>query len=392
MHLPWCLRKCPYCDFNSHPIVSSTASPGQKPALSSALEQAYTRALIRDWQSQYARFPQLAKRSLISIFFGGGTPSLFSAHSIDQILSAINHDCPFSSATEITLECNPASLQESLAQKQLQDFRHAGINRLSIGVQSFDDRLLATLGRMHSGQTARQTIAMALSIFPKVNADLMFALPDQNLSTAIHDVQEALNVGLNHLSCYQLTIEPNTVFYAKPPVLPDEDRAAEMSTQIAQMLIDQGLDHYEVSAFARPQHACAHNLHYWRFGDYVGIGAGAHGKISQNLPSSLEIVRTERIRHPQSYITQMNNDPSVLQIHQVSQADRPLEFMMNALRLTEGFNIALWQAQTKMPLPKETINTLIARGLLQKLSADGEERIAATTMGLRHLNYLLTFF
>ena len=341
VHLPWCIAKCPYCDFNSH-----ARDPGGLP------EQRYLDALLADLE---AALPQVWGRPVVSIFIGGGTPSLFSPDGIARLLADIRARLPLLPACEITLEANPGSFER----ERFRAFRAAGVTRLSVGVQSFDDAMLARLGRVHDGEQARAALAEAAACFDTFNLDLMYALPGQTLAQLDADLDTALAFQPPHLSIYHLTVEPNTQFaLAPPPGLPDDDLASDMLDRITERTAAAGLQRYEVSAFARPGHRCTHNLNYWMFGDYLGIGAGAHGKLS--YPH--RVIRQVRWREPRRYMdealsgdggTAMSNDD------EVPRAQLPFEYMLNALRLKDGFALADFQARTGLPI------SAIARPLAQ---------------------------
>ncbi len=332
VHLPWCIAKCPYCDFNSHARPSDGLP-----------EQRYLDALVADLE---AALPQVWGRPVISIFIGGGTPSLFSPDGIARLLADIRARLPLLPGCEITLEANPGSFER----ERFRAFRAAGVTRLSVGVQSFDDAMLHKLGRVHDGAQARTALAEAAACFDTFNLDLMYALPGQTLAQLRADLDTALAFEPPHLSIYHLTVEPNTVFAtAPPPGLPDDDLASDMLDAITARTATAGLQRYEVSAFARPGHRCTHNLNYWMFGDYLGIGAGAHGKLS--YPH--RVVRQVRWREPRTYMDQalsgaggtaMSNDD------EVPRARLPFEFMLNALRLKDGFALADFQARTGLPI------------------------------------------
>ncbi len=332
VHLPWCIAKCPYCDFNSHARPSDGLP-----------EQRYLDALVADLE---AALPQVWGRPVISIFIGGGTPSLFSPDGIARLLADIRARLPLLPGCEITLEANPGSFER----ERFRAFRAAGVTRLSVGVQSFDDAMLHKLGRVHDGAQARAALAEAAACFDTFNLDLMYALPGQTLAQLRADLDTALAFEPPHLSIYHLTVEPNTVFAtAPPPGLPDDDLASDMLDAITARTATAGLQRYEVSAFARPGHRCTHNLNYWMFGDYLGIGAGAHGKLS--YPH--RVIRQVRWREPRTYMDQalsgaggtaMSNDD------EVPRAQLPFEFMLNALRLKDGFALADFQARTGLPI------------------------------------------
>ncbi|WP_373741500.1 radical SAM family heme chaperone HemW [Neisseria sp.] len=315
VHIPWCVRKCPYCDFNSH-----TAKSGLP-------ETAYVDALLADLQSE---LPNIWGRPVETVFIGGGTPSLFQAASINRLLNGVRSLVKLQPQAEITLEANPGTFEK----EKFQGFKDAGITRLSIGVQSFNDAALQSLGRIHNHREALTAVETALNLFERVNIDLMYALPNQTVQTALHDIQTAIASGAGHISAYHLTMEPNTPFgHTPPPGLPQDEAALDIEEAVHGALAEAGFAHYETSAFARPGHACRHNLNYWQFGDYIGIGAGAHGKIS--YPDRIE--RTVRRRHPNDYLAAMQGNVSDgIERKTVAAEDLPFEFMMNALRLTDG--------------------------------------------------------
>jgi oxygen-independent coproporphyrinogen-3 oxidase len=316
-------------------------------------------------------------RRLVSVFIGGGTPSLFSPESIDALLSGVRARLPLEPGAEITLEANPGTVEAA----RFRGFRDAGVNRISIGVQSFDDRMLAALGRIHSSGEAERAIAAALASFERVNVDLMYGLPAQDLAGATADIRRALAAGAPHVSAYQLTIEPNTVFFSKPPALPVHDLCADMQVAIEELLAENGFEHYETSAFARPGQRCRHNLNYWEFGDYLGIGAGAHGKIS--FPD--RITRHERPKPPASYL---KGDP--MQETQIDAGELPFEFMLNALRLVDGFPATLFQERTG--LPSSTISSRLKAAEEKGLLERDLHRVRPTPKGRRFLNDLLQEF
>ena len=367
VHIPWCLRKCPYCDFNSH------EKRGDLP------EGEYVDALIADLE---ASLPKIWGRRLHTIFIGGGTPSLFTPAAIERLLTAVRTRLMVDPATEITLEANPGTFEL----ERFRGYREAGVNRLSIGVQSFDDAKLAAIGRVHGADEARRAVAAALAIFPTVNVDLMYALPGQAPEEALADIREAIAFGLPHVSAYHLTLEPDTHFHRYPPQLPDDDAAADMQEAIEQALAHAGYDHYETSAFAKPGARARHNLNYWTFGDYLGIGAGAHGKIS--FPD--RIVREQRLRKPQAYLRAAPQGDAIQESREVLDAELPFEFMLNALRLIEGFPVALFARRTGLPI------TVIERELGEAESAGLLARdhvtIRPTEKGRRFLNDLLEPF
>jgi len=367
IHWPWCVKKCPYCDFNSHEARTTVDEP------------AYLAALIADLE---AALPQIWNRPVISIFIGGGTPSLMRAETADALLAAIRMRLPLHPGAEITLEANPGTAEAA----KFAGFRDAGVNRLSIGVQSFDDDKLQALGRIHDSAEARRAIDMALKNFERVNLDLMYALPQQTLAEAGRDIAIATGTGVGHISAYHLTLEPNTPFHHAPPPLPDDDLAADMQEMVEEKLSSAGFAQYETSAFAKPEQRCRHNLNYWTFGDYLGIGAGAHSKLS----SHQSIWREARHRSPRAYIEGAARGDFVSTRQPVARADLPGEFMMNALRLNEGFPPRLFTERTGLPLAVIEVSVLAARreGLLE--TADGH--IRPTARGRRFLNRLLAGF
>ena len=341
VHLPWCLRKCPYCDFNSH--------EAQGGALGADTAQAYLAALRADLE---AALPLVWGRPVVSIFIGGGTPSLFDPEQIGQLLSDIRARLPLEPGCEITLEANPGTFER----ERFKGFRQAGVTRLSVGVQSFDDAQLKTLGRVHSSTQAREALAEAAESFETFNLDLMYALPGQSLDDLAHELDTALAFKPPHLSIYHLTIEPNTVFATRTPAgLPDPDLASDMLDLITERTGATGLARYEVSAYARDGHRCAHNLNYWQFGDYLGIGAGAHSKLS--FPH--RVLRQVRWREPAAFMAQANK---VSNEHEVARKDLPFEFMLNALRLKEGVSVTQFLERTGLPLSAIAAGLETARG------------------------------
>ena len=368
VHIPWCVRKCPYCDFNSH------EAKGDPP------QDAYVDALLHDVE---AALPAIWGRRVHTLFIGGGTPSLFAAAAIDRLLAALRARLPLAPDAEITMEANPGTFER----ERFAGFRAAGVNRLSLGVQSFDDARLAALGRIHSAGEAQRAAEAALAIFPRVNLDLMFALPGQTLRGCEADVRAALALRPGHLSFYQLTLEPNTLFHAHPPAgLPDADAAADMQDAVAATLKSAGYERYEVSAYARPGERCAHNLNYWRFGDYLGLGAGAHVKISL----SDRIVREVRWKHPRDYMSNVAAGRPAMERREVTREEVGFEFMLNALRLTEGVAAASFAERTGLPLA--LVAQPLAEGARRGLIVDDPARIATTERGARFLNATLELF
>ena len=367
VHVPWCLRKCPYCDFNSH------EARGDVP------ESEYVDALVADLE---ASLPKVYGRRIHTIFIGGGTPSLFSAAAIDRMLVAIRTRLPVDPEAEVTLEANPGTFEA----EKFRGFRAAGVNRLSLGVQSFDDARLAAIGRVHGADDARRALDTALATFPTVNADIMYALPGETVDGALADVREAVERGAPHISAYHLTLEPDTHFHRFPPQLPAEDESADMQDGIEALLGEAGYEHYETSAFAKPGQRARHNVNYWSFGDYLGLGAGAHGKISFRE----RILREVRERKPQGYLRAALAGEAVWESREVADAELPFEFMLNALRLVEGFPATLFTERTGLPLAvvEPQLAAAEARGLLTRDHA----RIAPSEKGRRFLNDLLESF
>ncbi|MDD5328744.1 MAG: radical SAM family heme chaperone HemW [Sulfuricella sp.] len=367
IHLPWCVRKCPYCDFSS--FESRDGLP----------EQDYVAALIKDLETA---LPQVWGRKVTSIFIGGGTPSLFSARAIDALLTQARTLLPVEAHAEITLEANPGTAE---AQK-FADFRAAGVNRLSLGIQSFNPRHLRALGRIHDDVEARRAIELAQRHFDNINLDLMYALPGQSMDEALADIRAAIAFTPQHLSAYHLTLEPNTAFYHKPPTLPDDDTSAAMQEAIEAELAAAGYEHYETSAFAQKHRRCKHNLNYWAFGDYLGLGAAAHGKLTFHD----RVLRQVRHRNPQTYMERALAGYALEEAHDVAAAELPFEFMMNALRLTEGFPAALFSARTGLPLTamQPALDEAVRRGLIERDAL----HIRPTLLGRRFLNDLLQIF
>jgi len=375
IHIPWCMKKCPYCDFNSHEVRTER---GDMP------EAEYVAALVHDLETAV---PQVWGRPVVSVFFGGGTPSLFSAQSIETILSTVRALLPLELFAEITLEANPGTFE----MQKFADFRAAGINRLSIGIQSFNPRHLKALGRIHDGNDALRAIEIALKNFDNLNLDLMYGLPDQTLEEARTDIETAAASGASHISAYHLTLEPNTLFHRYPPPLPDDDLTAEMQLMIEQTLANSEYVNYETSAFAQPGREARHNMNYWLFGDYLGIGAGAHSKISFRD----KILRQVRYRQPKEYVEKtrtstMDAGPALLEQHEVGRNDRAFEFMMNALRLTQGFAIETFLERTGLPIT--SIQRQLDEAEQRVLIARDFQHVAPTLLGRRFLNDLLQIF
>jgi oxygen-independent coproporphyrinogen-3 oxidase len=367
IHIPWCVRKCPYCDFNSHEAREPVP------------ERRYIDALIADLETA---LPLVWGRKVYSVFFGGGTPSLFSAAGIDAILSAVRARIPLASDAEITLEANPGTFEAV----KFRAFRASGINRLSIGIQSFNPRHLKALGRIHDDKEARAAIEIARRDFDNFNLDLMYGLPQQSVDEARADIETALSFAPPHVSAYHLTIEPNTYFHRYPPLLPDDDATAQMQQAIEDALSAAGYRHYETSAFAQPGRQARHNLNYWTFGDYLGIGAGAHSKLS--FPD--HIARQARYKQPKQYIESAEAGNAVQESHDVAARDIPFEFMMNALRLSNGFAVLLFEERAGVPLTVvlKQLEQAEQKGLIER----DHQRITPTALGRRFLNDLLQIF
>ena len=371
VHVPWCVQKCPYCDFNSHGLR------GELP------EAEYVAALIADLE---AALPLVWGRRVVSVFFGGGTPSLLSGEAVDTLLAAIRARLPLVYGAEITLEANPGTAESG----KFAAFRAAGVNRLSLGIQSFNPAHLKALGRIHDAQEACRAIELAARHFDSFNLDLMYGLPQQTMTQALADLEQALTFAPSHLSCYQLTLEPNTAFAAAPPALPDPDRCADMQEAIEARLADAGYTHYETSAFAQPGKQCRHNRNYWTFGDYLGIGAGAHSKLTVPTPDGRRILRQMRWKLPKQYLAQVAAGRPIQDEFDVAAEELPFEFMMNALRLNQGFETALFAERTGLPLEciENTLRQAEQDGLIERTL----ERIAPTRHGQRFLNRLLERF
>ena len=367
IHWPWCVRKCPYCDFNSH------ESKGPVP------EQAYLDALRLDLEQS---LPLIWGRKIQTVFIGGGTPSLMSAAGLDRLLSDLRTLLPLEINAEITMEANPGTFEA----EKFKAYRASGINRLSIGIQSFNGRHLQALGRIHDENEARRAIEIAQANFDNFNLDLMFALPGQTLEEAQRDIDTALSYAPPHLSLYHLTMEPNTVFAKYPPQLPDDDESADIQDMIHEKMAAAGYEHYEVSAYARPGHRASHNLNYWQFGDYLGIGAGAHSKLS--FPH--RVLRQARYKQPASFIEAAQKGNAVHEEHEITRGEMGFEFMLNTLRLTEGFDPNLFGERTGMSITaiEKALNEAEAKGLLYR----DFKVIRPTELGQRFLNDLHEMF
>jgi putative oxygen-independent coproporphyrinogen III oxidase len=371
IHIPWCVKKCPYCDFNSH--ESRTDIP----------EKRYVAALIADLEQSV---PRVYGRKIKSVFFGGGTPSLFSAESIDEILSAVRMLTPLDYGAEVTLEANPGTVDTN----HFVGYKQAGVNRVSLGIQSFNADYLKALGRIHDDKQAIVAAEMALKTFERVNLDVMYGLPSQTLEHALKDAKQAISLNPDHLSFYHLTLEPNTPFHRTPPSLPSDDVSADMQEQIEALLTEHGYEHYETSAFCKPKGEARHNLNYWQFGDYLGIGAGAHSKLSYHD----KITRETRHKNPKAFMENAENGSATDNIWTIEKSELGFEFMINALRLTSGFDSKLFAERTGMPWQAVSMRVAEAqnKGLIEARLNLGSNHIKPTLLGQRYLNNLLTLF
>jgi putative oxygen-independent coproporphyrinogen III oxidase len=367
IHFPWCVKKCPYCDFNSHEVKTSFD------------EDLYLTALRADLE---AAMPMIWGRKIYTIFIGGGTPSLMSAAGVDRLLSDLRSLLPLDANAEITMEANPGTFEA----EKFRQYRLSGINRLSIGIQSFNSHHLSALGRIHNGDEAKRAIEIAAKNFDNFNLDLMFALPSQTLDESIADLDMALSFQPNHLSLYHLTLEPNTYFAKFPPAIPDDDLSAEMQDQIQSRMANAGYGHYEVSAFAKPGYESRHNLNYWNFGDYLGVGAGAHSKLS--FPQ--RIVRQVRHKQPKAFMDSALKGDAIQESNEITKDELGFEFMLNALRLNQGFDVALFSDRTGLLLNTIESKLLLAeqKGLLYR----DHLRVAPSDLGRRFLNDLQQIF
>jgi oxygen-independent coproporphyrinogen-3 oxidase len=371
IHIPWCVRKCPYCDFNSH------QQQGGLPV------REYIDALVADLEQD---LPLAWGRGVHSVFFGGGTPSLFPPAAIGEILDACSARVRFAPNAEVTMECNPGTAEHG----RFEEYLRAGVNRVSFGIQSFDDGCLQRLGRIHDSNEAEAAVKMAQDAgVSNINLDLMYALPEQTLAMALHDVERAVALQPQHLSHYQLTLEPNTVFAAKPPQgIPAEDDAWDMQERCIEAMAAAGYAQYEVSAYAQPGRQCAHNLNYWRFGDYFGIGAGAHGKLS--LGASGEVQRRWKVKNPRDYLSGAGKAASIGGDEVLSPERLPFDYMLNALRLVEGFSLRDFEARTGLPRVAiaDELELARAKGWLDV----GEDRVVPTELGRRFTNDVIALF
>ena len=367
VHIPWCVKKCLYCDFNSHPLRSDVSAEN------------YVDALINDIE---AHRWQIQDRVIQTIFFGGGTPSVFEPILIGKLINYVRENFVLSIDAEVTLEANPGASDRA----KFEGYRKVGVNRLSIGVQTTQDHLLDKLGRVHSGNEAMRALSDAKKIFDNINVDLMFALPGQRIDELKRDLSDVLECVPEHLSIYQLTIEPHTWFYRYPPKLPDDDLASEMQFEIESIANERGYDHYEVSAFAKPDRRCSHNINYWEFGDYVGIGAGAHSKLS----GAEGVTRIVKHKQPKRYMDGVSSGEAILSSQVIGAESLPFEFFMNALRLNGGVSTDLFEKRTALPLNvvRSRLEALERRGLV----TFSDSFIQPTPMGVRFLNEVLQEF
>ena len=369
IHIPWCIHKCPYCDFNSHEFKDQNIKNN---------EEAYTHALLK----QIENYNIEPNRPIHSIFFGGGTPSLFSPKAFDTLIKKLENTFGLGKDCEITIEANPGTFDK----EHFYGYRDVGINRMSLGIQSFNQTHLKKLERIHTPKEAESAANLAVRIFNKVNIDLMFALPSQSLSDVKEDITKALEIGTSHISYYHLTIEPNTFFYKFPPQLPDEEKSAEIFDLISNELNSAKFEHYETSAYAKKNNQCLHNLNYWNFGDYLGIGAGAHSKLS----CEGKISRKSCFKNPRDYIKNTNNHKFYDDEKLLSENDLIFEFMMNALRLNKGFNQSLFEQRTNLPI--SIIDKELSLAKDKKLIIQKNGRIKPTDLGQSFLNELLQIF
>ncbi len=377
VHIPWCIKKCPYCDFNSHAIKSELSQNSKSPGFD---EKRYLEALKLDLQHA---LPKVWGRRIHTIFIGGGTPSLLSPEGLDQLLSDIRTLLPVNADAEITMEANPGTFEI----EKFKSFAGSGVNRISLGIQSFDDEKLKALGRIHGGNDARTAIAAAVEIFDQVNIDLMYALPNQTLAQAMDDLVQALSFKTQHLSLYHLTLEPNTLFAKYPPTLPDDDSAFAMQDALIERLGSAGFERYEISAYAQKGHRCQHNLNYWKFGDYIGIGAGAHGKISAHN----QIARHTNERHPDTYMQKIfSQGHAWIEERILDKDDLPFEYMLNVLRLIEGVPTPEFKEKTGLEIA--VINPAMELAVKKGLLDLDPSSIKASPLGLQYLNDLQMLF
>jgi putative oxygen-independent coproporphyrinogen III oxidase len=379
IHWPWCVRKCPYCDFNSHEFNAGADAN----SVDEATEAAYVQALLRDLENE---LPRIWGRRVYTVFIGGGTPSLMRPQALDSLLAGIRARLPLEADAEITLEANPGTVEAA----RFEAYAGAGVNRVSVGVQSFNPEHLKAIGRIHDGAQAIKAVEAAVRFMPRVNVDIMYGLPGQTPAQAAADLSQAIALGVGHISAYHLTLEANTYFHRYPPPLPDDDACADMQEANQELLAANGLVHYETSAYARPNQRSQHNQNYWAFGDYIGIGAGAHGKIS--FPD--KIVRTVKHKHPKAYLDGALNNAFMQSEVAVAAKELPFEFMLNALRLQQGFDLAWFSERTGQPLVlvQSKINALQAKGLLETTQQGNQTWLRPTALGHRFLNDVVDAF
>lgn len=375
VHIPWCIKKCPYCDFNSHQIKTPNKEQTQ-----GFDEIRYIDALNLDLQSV---LPKVWGRRIQTIFIGGGTPSLLSSEALDRLLSNIRALLPVNPDAEITMEANPGTFEI----EKFKNFAQSGVNRISLGIQSFNNEKLRSLGRIHDAAQAEQAIRSASDLFKQINIDLMYALPQQTIEEALIDIRKAISFNPAHISLYHLTLEPNTLFAKYPPEVPNDDYAFEMLDVLMGELSNFGYERYEVSAYAKPGHRCQHNLNYWQFGDYIGIGAGAHGKISTHN----HITRQVNERHPETYMAKIEqNGHALIEERILTQDDLPFEYMLNALRLIDGVPSSQFEERTGLNWTK--INSMIEKALQKGLLDSDPRTLKSSPLGMQYLNDLQMLF
>ena len=382
IHWPWCVRKCPYCDFNSHEFNAGADAN----AIDEATEAAYIQALLCDLENE---LPRIWGRRVYTVFIGGGTPSLMRPQALDTLLAGIRARLPLEADAEVTLEANPGTVEAG----RFAAYAAAGVNRVSVGVQSFKPEHLKAIGRIHDGTQAIKAVEAAVKAMPRVNVDIMFGLPNQTVLQAAQDISQAIALGAGHISAYHLTLEANTYFHRYPPPLPDDDLCADMQDSNAALLVSAGFMHYETSAYAKPSQRSQHNQNYWAYGDYIGIGAGAHGKIS--FPD--KILRTVKHKHPKAYLDGAASGTFMQQETAVAAKELPFEFMLNALRLQQGFDLAWFTERTGQPLVmvQSKMSALQAKGLLETFSPEAHANqtwLRPTALGHRFLNDVVDTF
>jgi putative oxygen-independent coproporphyrinogen III oxidase len=383
IHWPWCVRKCPYCDFNSHEFNAANVAQSDANTIDETTEAAYVQALLRDLENE---LPRIWGRRVYTVFIGGGTPSLMRPQALDTLLAGIRARLPLEADAEITLEANPGTVEAG----RFAAYAAAGVNRVSVGVQSFNPEHLKAIGRIHDGTQAIKAVEAAVKAMPRVNVDIMYGLPNQTVSQASQDLSQAIALGAGHISAYHLTLEANTYFHRYPPPLPDDDLCADMQDSNAALLASAGFVHYETSAYAKPNQRSQHNQNYWAFGDYIGIGAGAHGKIS--FPD--KVLRTVKHKHPKAYLDGAVEGKFMQLETAVAAKELPFEFMLNALRLQQGFDLAWFTERTGQPLVLvlSKINVLKEKGLLETFEQNTQTWLRPTVLGHRFLNDVVDAF